>query len=629
MSDSGRRASISHLPALDGLRGLAVIGVLLFHDNKLIGGYLGVDLFFVLSGFLITSLLLAEWKGTERIDLKAFWIRRARRLFPALLALLVGVAAFARTFAETSERGKIRADGLWTLGYLANWHSIFSGKSYWELFRSPSPLEHTWSLAIEEQFYVLWPLLVALVLRLTKGSSKVLLSICLGLLSLSGAAMWLMYSPETTSRIYMGTDTRGGSILAGAALACLLQWKGTLREGLALKALDLIGLFSFIGLSVAWLSLDGQSQFLYQGGFLVCELAVLVLIACAAHGKSSLMSRALSFAPIAKAGLISYGLYLWHWPIYVTLTETRLGFGGLRLTALRLVVTLLVSLVSFRYLEQPIRKRGLRWGNPLLVVPSCAATVIALLWISTRGASANVPVGPTAAQLALAAAPAEEPQGAIRILVEGDSVAMALGERLSFVGKGTRASVIVRGIGDCSLLEEVVPAKSLNNDVHEGGNCAARWANDAEELKPQITFVVLGGGFFARAKPSTKWERACDNGWKRAYAKELRSKLEGLRQYGGSVYVALAPYPVGIWVKANPHKLVDCYDDMMEEVVRGLAGYRTIDLRAELCPDGECEMTSQGAPIRPDGVHFDGLGAEDIARWTLKKLVEGEPTLEL
>src|SRR5262249_46993653 len=149
---------IQHLPALDGLRGAAVIGVLFFHDDRLRGGYLGVDLFFVLSGFLITSLLVAEQRAAGRIDLRAFWVRRARRLFPAVLALMPAVALYAALLAAPSELATIRADALATLGYAANWRSIFAGKSYWDLFNAPSPLEHTWSLAIEEQFYVAWPL---------------------------------------------------------------------------------------------------------------------------------------------------------------------------------------------------------------------------------------------------------------------------------------------------------------------------------------------------------------------------------------------------------------------------------------------------------------------------------------
>src|SRR5260370_13714265 len=146
--------------ALDGLRGAAVVAVLLFHAGHLVGGYLGVDLFFVLSGFLITGLLLAEWEHTGEMRLRAFWARRARRLLPALVAMLCGVVAYAAFAAHAIQLGAIRSDSLATLGYVANWHSIIGGHSYWDVFSAPSPLNHTWSLAIEEQFYLLWPLIV-------------------------------------------------------------------------------------------------------------------------------------------------------------------------------------------------------------------------------------------------------------------------------------------------------------------------------------------------------------------------------------------------------------------------------------------------------------------------------------
>src|ERR1700759_4879627 len=176
---------IAYRPGLDGLRAIAVAAVFLYHAriDWLPGGYLGVDLFFVLSGYLITSLLLAEFRSSGRIALGAFWVRRARRLFPALLSLLPVVAGYARSFARTDELSAVRAQALAALAYVANWQAIFQHKSYWELFAAPSPLEHTWSLSIEEQFYVVWPLLVALLLR--RGGSRTLLAVALGLSALS------------------------------------------------------------------------------------------------------------------------------------------------------------------------------------------------------------------------------------------------------------------------------------------------------------------------------------------------------------------------------------------------------------------------------------------------------------
>src|ERR1700686_3714230 len=183
------RPRLTHQPALDGLRGLAVAAVLLFHGGHLSGGFLGVDAFFVLSGFLITSLLLAEARDRGGIALGAFWARRARRLLPALAGVLAGVALYAVLFAKPDELATIRGDALATIGYFANWRAIFNSRDYWTLFRSPSPLDHTWSLAIEEQFFLVWPLVVAVLVRGCRGRAAAarlfVVSVVLALASLT------------------------------------------------------------------------------------------------------------------------------------------------------------------------------------------------------------------------------------------------------------------------------------------------------------------------------------------------------------------------------------------------------------------------------------------------------------
>ena len=165
---------LTRVAALDGLRGIAVIAVLLFHDGRLRGGYLGVDLFFVLSGYLITSLLLVEQRDRGRVRLGRFYERRARRLLPAMVLALLGVAVYAAVWAQPSELPRIRWDGVATLFYFANWRDIFTKQSYWDIFRAPSPLQHTWSLSIEEQFYAIWPLMVVGVVSLRRSARAVL-----------------------------------------------------------------------------------------------------------------------------------------------------------------------------------------------------------------------------------------------------------------------------------------------------------------------------------------------------------------------------------------------------------------------------------------------------------------------
>lgn len=611
--------TLPHLPALDGLRGVAVLGVLLFHVNWLKGGYLGVDLFFVLSGFLITSLLLVEWQATQHIALGHFWIRRARRLLPALFALLPMVSLYALIFADSTELSRIRGDGLATLLYVANWRAIFGGSDYWALFVAPSPLEHTWSLAIEEQFYVLWPLLVAFTLKVTRGKASVLFGICVVLAVGSAVAMALLYAPERASRVYMGTDTRGASILVGAALACWRVRHVTPQTSKSTPLLDAVGLVAVAWLSYAWCTLEGQSPRLYRGGFWISELAVLVLIACTWQGQRSLWGRLLMLAPLRGLGLISYGLYLWHWPVFVVLSESRTHLSGISLGLLRLAVSGLVAVLSYRFLELPIRRHGLKRWPPGIVVPAAVAASVAAILFSTRGATAVPKTVLDVASRTLPSADAAS-DDKMRILVVGDSVALSLGERMSWVSSHHRALVATRATGDCSLLEHVVPALSLNKRAHSGGNCSAAWEDDVRAVNPDVVLVVLGGGYFAQAMVDGRWQSACDPGWTRVYRRELRTHLNALARFGAHVVVARVPYPAGSWRSGNWDPKVDCFNALLEAETQQVEGAQALDLLQYLCPGGHCALKSQGALIRPDGVHFQGLGAEEIAGWAIENI---------
>ena len=223
----GRPISFSFVPALDGLRAIAVTGVMLYHGGAPLagGGFLGVNVFFVLSGFLITSLLLGEWTKRLTIRLGQFWTRRARRLLPALLLMLVGVAIYAKVFATPGEFANLRLDSLSTLFYVANWHFIFAGANYFSQTAQPSPVSHMWSLAIEEQFYIVWPP-VALVLlhlgRRLQPSRRLWPVFAVAVVGAAASALDMRlsyYGGASITRLYEGTDTRCQDVLVGAAMA--------------------------------------------------------------------------------------------------------------------------------------------------------------------------------------------------------------------------------------------------------------------------------------------------------------------------------------------------------------------------------------------------------------------------
>jgi len=317
------------MPALDGMRAFAVGAVLLYHGQVswAEGGFLGVDAFFVLSGFLITSLLVAEWNGTGSIALASFWARRARRLLPALFLVLLGVALYAALFAGSDELDRLREDGLATLGYIANWRFVFNGESYFDQFSIPSPLRHTWSLAIEEQFYLIWPLIVFGVMRWRKTLGA-LAVVTAALLTASVVLMIVLYHPGSDpSRVYYGTDTRAQSLLVGALVAIAFAAFGSAKSLVARRSFQVAGGVGAVYTLWVWTQTYEGSPSLYDdGGLLLTAVAVAAVIASVAQPNADgPMASFLALPPLVWVGRISYGLYLWHWPIYLVITESRAG----------------------------------------------------------------------------------------------------------------------------------------------------------------------------------------------------------------------------------------------------------------------------------------------------------------
>ena len=596
----GTRTTIPHLPALDGLRGMALFGVLLFHaGGTLKGGYLGVDLFFVLSGYLITSLLLGEYAATGTIALSSFWVRRARRLFPALLALMPAIALYARFFAKPIELQGLRADALATLAYVANWRAIYAHKSYWQLFAAPSPLEHCWSLAIEEQFYVIWPLVVAFVLRITKGRMRLLLALTIVLCAASMIAMLVLFQPEKTSRVYLGTDTRAASILVGAALAILVPPHTTLSLR-AVRRLDVAGFVSIAGLTVAWIKLEGASWFLYHGGFWLTEVGVLVLIVCAVAGERSYVARLLSLRPLTALGTISYGTYLWHWPVDCVVTTARFHLHGFWLHVLQLAITLVVSLLSYYVVERPIRRRGLGFGRPIYVVPSAVALAVAVIIGGTHArADAAEPTLPP-----LFTPNTDDPgRDMFRVMVLGDSTANSLGWGLRGV-RDPGVAVDLLGQDGCTMLM----------DQSCGG---PDWAAHTKELKPNATLMFLGGAFLHGTSVEGEWQKSCHPVWIEKFERHLAMHLPGLLQPSVHVFVVTLPYPLGEYDTPAFRAETDCINASLRRSVAKVPGVGLLELGEHLCPHGECQMLSEGTLIRPDGIHYNITGAAELSRWIL------------
>lgn len=359
------------VPGLDGIRALAVTTVIVFHlvPGTLIGGYLGVDIFFVVSGFLITTLLLRERVTTGRISLRGFWTRRARRLLPAL-ALLLLACCTAALFVGGDVLVALGTQVVGAVTFSSNWLFIAQGASYFDE-TVPELFRNLWSLAVEEQFYVVWPLLVVLVLVRIPRWAKLT---TIGAIAVASAAwMAVSYSAVDPTRVYYGTDTHAFGLAIGAFLAVLLLGRGVaplgeMPGGMTTRVtrwtLGLAGPLAVGALIALAVLMSGDSDLTYRGGLvLVAMLSAIAIAALTVPG--SLLARALDLAPIRWIGVRSYGLYLWHWPVFVLVgsalpTWPREGWEAAALGGIALAVTVVAAALSYRFIEQPIRRHGFR-----------------------------------------------------------------------------------------------------------------------------------------------------------------------------------------------------------------------------------------------------------------------------
>jgi len=649
---------LPYQPALDGIRALAVAAVLAYHAGMpwARGGFLGVDAFFVLSGYLITSLLLIEYRTRGRIAFTAFWARRARRLLPALFLMLIGVGVYAVVVAKPDELDRIRVDALTTIAYVANWRPILSGDSYFEQFAVPSPLRHTWSLAIEEQWYAMWPLLLFGMLSLhsgrqglragslrvpLSGSLRVPLGVSLAMAAGSALLMALLFQPmHDPSRVFYGTDTRAQSLLVGAILAMLLMQRGPVQSALGRSTLQGAAVLGVVFVGFVWARSGDDSTLLYRGGFVALGVGVAAVIAAAVQPGTSLVGRALSIPPLRGLGLISYGVYLWHWPIFLVLTPDRVGWNDYPLFAVRVAATLAVSIASYHFLEMPIRRGAFRqWKASWTLAPAAAGCVAIALVVMTRGGAPTfgVPVA-SSSEMPLAppitAANAEYPTGVswtssdpLRVLIVGDSVALTLSNtQEEWTQRDWHLAVWNQSVFGCGLVG--TEAKLFTGKwTSQGTECAAwrdRWPMFLDMFQPDIVLVLSGA-----------WDtldmlvdgETLEYGTPEADA-HLRAGLDRmidvLSSQGATVVILTTPYPEkrdlaldGRTNRVDPEH-VDGLNALYREVVAERVGEAVIvDLNRYLGHNDALD----GVDLRPDDIHYTSEGAEAIARWLVPQLV--------
>ena len=361
---------LGYIPELDGLRGVAILGVMFFHANApfLKGGYLGVDIFFVLSGFLITSLLISEFDGSGSVSLKNFYMRRVLRLGPALIALLIVfcLASFAVLSEEKANSNFV--DALISLAYFSNWARAFS-------IHPPDFLGHTWSLSIEEQFYIVWPIILLMLLRVSKKRHHVVVIAAAIALFSWIFRIYLSMNAAPIERIYNGLDTRADALMVGCTLGVVLS-SGLVSENakkMLQKLLVVIAPLSMACLLAFSILSSWRNPWMYYCGFFIVELLTAALVLDILMNPQSIIRKLLAMRWLVWVGSISYGLYLWHYPIYRTISA--LGFHGLTIITVGSLVTFIVAALSYYAMERPILKFKKRFARatPNSIQPSSAA----------------------------------------------------------------------------------------------------------------------------------------------------------------------------------------------------------------------------------------------------------------
>jgi peptidoglycan/LPS O-acetylase OafA/YrhL len=657
----GARA-LGYVPALDGLRALAVMAVLLYHAGVgwMTGGYLGVDLFFVLSGFLITRLLLDEWASSGRIDLVGFWRRRAARLLPAVAVLLAVCPLVFR------DRSRLGGDVLATAAYVANWRLVFGDVSYFQQFEAPSPLQHTWSLAIEEQWYVVWPVVVALGAALLRTRRGRVVATAVVVAALAASALAMRAFADDPTRAYYGTDTRVQALLAGVVVALVVApqvWGWRVRNPVACAAVGLVGL--------GWLAVtvDGAPRWMLGGGFTLAAAFGALGVAGVASGAGvvgDVLSRRL---PVA-VGRLSYSLYLWHWPVYLWLTPDRTDLDGTALVVVRIAASFVVALASFALIEQPIRlKRAFR---PVVVLAAVCVPVVLVgvarlddpprdrfaltersgAVTALEGAtSTTAPVatttpdtgtradapGPATTVVPPVAAPTTAPPDDVDLVLFGDSVGATFFDNLRDDSLPFPASYIPVGRLGCGIMDgyAVVPGEpsGLNDDC-------LLWPGELEAavdaVDPDVVLIMIGA-----------WE-------------VFDTVIDGVRLDVGTPEHAAAVerrlrQAVGIAGADGAHVVlfdVPCFDEPERELggevgrprndpdrvaavnaifheVATEEGITILPYHDLVCADNEPRDFFGGTDVRPDGVHFP-MGVEDspearfVWEWVGQQLLDRE-----
>jgi len=663
-------APLAHLPALDGLRAIAVATVVAYHLDLVGqgGGFLGVDLFFVISGYLITTLLLREHGSTGRIALGAFWLRRFRRLVPPLVVMLGATIITARAVGASQQWDTIRNDALATLGYVANWRFIVAEQSYFEQLLAPSPLRHMWSLAVEEQWYLLWPLVAVGLVRF--GRQHLALSITIGAALASAIAMAAQYDPADPSVVYYATHTRAQQLLVGAVLAWVLHlWPklAARRDVVIHRAIALLALLAFAAATVV---ANDEAAWLYRGGFLVISLIAAAIVWATASPDGGALGW-LAAPPLQWLGVRSYSLYLWHWPVIV-FVGGPIDVGGGRWTTVAIQVALSITLadLTHRLVERPLRAiagaaperrraAGTAWIAATAVVAFLAVTMLRPVGLTTTSAASdglllpNLPTGVSAAASTTASATSQpttapastgaseqttsttsaptttDPPEPGVALVIGDSTVFALAFAASTLPHASDDwTIVTHSRLGCGITPG--PAVDVDRSVPTADNTAcsdwrSEWSASIETVDPDAVIVMIGAWEVLDHQIDGEITRFPDPAWSDIVSSTLSDAIDTVAT-ATEVPILMATLPC---MKQLPNASlpalarndfirVNTYNELLIDNSADRTGVQVIDTGSVFC-DGPDPLDAN-AQLRYDGVHVTPEGGDQLVAWLLDEL---------
>lgn len=609
--DAGRIA------AIDGMRALAVAAVAAFHLGAtwLSGGFLGVDLFFVISGFVITRLLLASDGAPGSV--RTFWERRARRLLPQVLLVVAAMGAWALV-TQPAVAGTVRGQGLAALLYVANWYNVFATVGYWDAGLAASPLNHLWSLAIEEQFYVLWPIVVLLVRRRAGRAwrSRLQTVAVVGVVASFGLQV-LLAQASGTDRAYYGTDTRLGAILIGALVALRTHARAGRETERPPMIIEAATYPAVLVLGFLWATAHVSNEALFRGPLVIASLAGGVVVWSVAAMPDHALTNALGHPALVAVGRRSYAIYLWHFPVLVLVDEAHLGRGGVALLATRLLATAVLAEVTLRLVEDPIRHRTALAGGRLLAVGAFAVVAAAVLL-------AQVPsTGDPWAEGSMPLLDLTRADGAT-VMVVGDSWSRNLGVGMRDVADG-RVNVLNLGIGGCGIADPARYRVAGQPDFAPPVACQgwrARWRAAARTYRPDAVVVQVGNWDQALQQIDGAWLRPCDPAFDRRYARKLDQAIAAVSSAGAKVFITN--------VRDGDHgtrPLSDCMNRLLDGAVARHPGTAALDLRSRLCtPAHRCPASIDHKAVYDETGHLTRVWRRRVARWVLAEVLASTTT---